>query len=340
MGLIQKRDPSIDIMRFLGLVLIMAAHMDLPATNVFFQIRTFDVPMMVFISGLAFAGKDTGNWLRFIGKRTARLLIPVYLFLTVFFLLHWACAALGWGTAIPREKIIGSYLLRLRPSINFVWIFRVFLIVMLLTPLLSKLAKSIKGWWPAVLVFAAMVAAQYFLVAWLKPLKAGWFVDDWVLYVLGYGSLFFLGLRMRNAEPKEWISYLAVIAAAFIPLAFKVAADKGSWLNMQAFKYPPGAYFVLWGAFASCIIWLTRRWWTPVLNRAPVLFIGQNTIWIYLWHIVFGYPYYKSADVPYWLKFVLFFFVPSLIVLLQRIIVDRLESGHPERSRFLKYFKG
>lgn len=337
---VQKREPAIDLMRFIGLLMIVLAHLNLPAENVFFQIRTFDVPMMVFVSGLSYSNRALGAYPAFVWKRTKRLLIPLYLFLTVFFLVHWACAALGWSAPIPPEKIWGSLILRLNPSINFVWIFRVFLIVMLITPPLVAIERRISKWWLSLLVFAVMLAGQQGLIAWLKPLNPGHFVSDWLLYVLGYGSAFYLGLAMRRCDLKRGIAAVAVLLAAFVPLAFIVAAEKGSWLNMQAFKYPPGAYYILWGALCSCVLWISRKAWLPVLNLKPLIFIGQNTIWMYLWHIVFGYPYYRSDAVSYFWKFVLFFFVPLVIVILQYFLVARLEERHPEWKKYLVYFKG
>ena len=47
------------------------------------------------------------------------------------------CGVVEWFAA---RKVVGTYLLRLKPSINYVWIFRVFLIVMLLTPPLLRLS--------------------------------------------------------------------------------------------------------------------------------------------------------------------------------------------------------
>ncbi len=47
-----QRDVTIDILRVCGLLLIMLAHVNPP--NLIFQIRTFDVPMMVFVSGVSY----------------------------------------------------------------------------------------------------------------------------------------------------------------------------------------------------------------------------------------------------------------------------------------------
>ena len=78
---LQKRDPSIDLLRFIGLTMIILAHIGLSrSTSLLFQLRSFDVPLMVFTSGLAFSGRNTGAYLLFIGKRTLRLIVPVYLF--------------------------------------------------------------------------------------------------------------------------------------------------------------------------------------------------------------------------------------------------------------------
>lgn len=337
---IRDREQAIDLMRCLGLLLILLAHVNLPADNMLFQIRTFDVPMMIFISGLSYSGRKTGPYFPFIWKRAKRLLIPLYLFLALFFLVHWLTAGLGWTPPIPSEKIRGSLYLWLNPSINFVWIFRVFLIVMLITPPLVLLERAVDKWWGMLLIFAAMVAGQYFLIQWLRPMDLGRLVDDWLLYVLGYGAVFFLGLGMRHIKTGPGIAVILVILAAFVYLAFGVAQEKGSWLNMQAYKYPPGAYFVLWGALASSILWVSRKLWQRAGAFKPLLFIGQNTIWMYLWHITLGYSYYRSDAISYFWKFVLFLFVPLAIVILQHLAVEYLSRKHPGWKKYLVYFKG
>ena len=47
------RDKRIDLLRFIGLSMIILAHVTPP--DVIMQIRNFDVPLMVIISGISFA---------------------------------------------------------------------------------------------------------------------------------------------------------------------------------------------------------------------------------------------------------------------------------------------
>ena len=95
-GKLQQRDPSIDLLRFIGLTMIILAHIGLSrSTSLLFQLRSFDVPLMVFTSGLAFSGKNVGSYLPFIGKRTLRLIVPVYIFVAAYILLNPILS--GWG---------------------------------------------------------------------------------------------------------------------------------------------------------------------------------------------------------------------------------------------------
>lgn len=49
----QRRDSSVDYLRVVGLLLIILAHVHAP--KIVHQIRTFDVPLMVFTSGMCYA---------------------------------------------------------------------------------------------------------------------------------------------------------------------------------------------------------------------------------------------------------------------------------------------
>lgn len=77
-----QRDLYIDFLRFIGISLIILAHVEAPSGIT--QFRSFDVPLMVFVSGLSFSTKGGGFW-KYVWKRVKRLCIPVYLFLTILF---------------------------------------------------------------------------------------------------------------------------------------------------------------------------------------------------------------------------------------------------------------
>ena len=280
-----KRDSSIDLMRFIGLTMIILAHIGLSMSeSPLFQFRSFDVPLMVFTSGLAFSGKQTGPYLSFIGKRTLRLIVPVYLFVSVYLLLNPLFSELGWAEAYSKERMLGSYMLRLHPSIGYVWVIRVFLIVMLLTPLLLWLDRKLKRNWVCVALIGLFVAVQQGLAMWLKT-SENMLVKDWLLYVFGYSAVFLLGLRAKRLSMSSLASVSALLVALMSGAALYMKYEYGTVMLLQANKYPPQLYYLLWGMCISCLLWLTSGLWKKVLDNRLFTFIGRNTIWIYLWHI-------------------------------------------------------
>lgn len=338
---IKKRDSSVDLMRFIGLTCIVLAHIGLPQETALFQSRTFDVPLMVFTSGLAFAGKTTGSYLPFIWKRTLRLVVPVYVFVTAYCLLNPLLS--GWGLVdlYTSERIWGAFRLKLYPSIGYVWIIRVFLIVMLVTPVLVRLADALKKEISFAGVVCAMFVLQYFLIRWLDTPQSGWFVKDWLLYVAGYSAVFMLGLHLRRASKGIKVVYAVALSVLMAAYALSMEAEHGTWLRMQALKYPPSVYYLLWGALVSTLLWTCSGWWSVLLDNRLFTWIGRNTIWIYLWHIPFvnivvGGPF---DPWPWGLKYVFVYVCALMIYALQYRIVKLAENRWPD-NRVTKFFVG
>ena len=288
------RDPAVDLLRFIGISMIFLAHIGPPAA--LFQLRSFDVPLMIFVSGLSYSGRQVVGYASFVRKRLGRLLIPLYLFLTVYFLVMWLLSECGVVEWFAARKVVGTYLLRLKPSINYVWIFRVFLIVMLLTPPLLRLERAVRDDRGFIALLAALFGLQALLTGWLKPLHLGFLVDDWLLYAVG------------------------------------------TWLRMQPYKYPPRVYFLLWGTTVSLLLWSLRKYWSPLLACRPALFIGRNTIWLYLWHIPFARLIKTSMTDVWWgFRFLLIYAIALMLCLIQSRIVGMCEKRYG--SKFLKYLK-
>ena len=113
----------IDYLKVIGLFCIILAHV---CTNpLIFQIRNFDVPLMVIISGfLAIDSykrsvKNNNSLLSYYSKRIKRLVIPTWIFLTFYFFIIYI---VGGGVNFPYDlkTVFGSYLLL--DGIGYVWI--------------------------------------------------------------------------------------------------------------------------------------------------------------------------------------------------------------------------
>ena len=81
----KKRDIKFDLMRIIGLAAIILAHTSPPWP--ISQLRNFDVPLMVIVSGAVFglSSNNKINYFHYLIGRTARLLLPTYIFLIIFF---------------------------------------------------------------------------------------------------------------------------------------------------------------------------------------------------------------------------------------------------------------
>ena len=133
MSELYQRDSSIDVLRFVGLSLIILAHSAPPDT--IFNLRTFDVPLMLFVSGLTLFNKQPVFSIGVFMHRVLRLVLPVYIFMTIYFIIAVTIQSKGINLNVTKTDIIGTYLL----LAGYVWIIRVFLIVGLLTPFLLYL---------------------------------------------------------------------------------------------------------------------------------------------------------------------------------------------------------
>lgn len=138
---VKPRDISIDLLRFLGLSLIILAHVNPP--ELLFQVRAFDVPLMLFISGLAFSNKNPDFSRFFFVNRFKRLVIPVYIFLTAYFVAVFLARLVNIDFGVRIHHVIGSYLLM--DGIGYVWVIRVFLIIGLLLPFLLLFEQRVRN---------------------------------------------------------------------------------------------------------------------------------------------------------------------------------------------------
>ena len=125
-----ERNQSIDVLRAIGLLMVIIAHVR-PCRTIF-ELRTFDVVLMVFVSGLTFSLKQDWNYVEYLKKRALRLIIPTFIFLSAYFVLQYI-----FTHQIDFHNMVMSY--SLISGIGYVWIIRIFLLIMLIAPFIYKI---------------------------------------------------------------------------------------------------------------------------------------------------------------------------------------------------------
>lgn len=80
-----RRNADYDLLRFIGISCIILAHVGV--NSLIFQIRNFDVPFMVLLSGISYANFSSNNYLSYIEYvkyRFIRLVMPAWIFLIFY----------------------------------------------------------------------------------------------------------------------------------------------------------------------------------------------------------------------------------------------------------------
>ena len=133
-----ERDERIDILRFIGLAMVIFAHVNPP--DLLFQLRDFDVPLMVIVSALSFglSYSPQHSYKSYLWKRIKRLVFPVWIFLSIYFTAEYI--VFPESLELNLQTIMSSYMLT--SGIGYVWIIRVFLLVALLSPLIFYIHKN------------------------------------------------------------------------------------------------------------------------------------------------------------------------------------------------------
>ena len=169
----RSRNIKLDLFRLLGLLVIMIAHAAPPGW--LFQLRNFGTPLLIVASALTFSyiySKREISSKPFYIKRLKRLIIPTWIFLTVFFLLVYLMKEIGYLVEYPFDSnaIIASY--ALYRGIGFVWIFKVYIILALITPLALRInsnTSSNRRYYSSLLIiYIIYELVVYFLTPLLK----------------------------------------------------------------------------------------------------------------------------------------------------------------------------
>ena len=323
-----KRDLYIDFLRFIGLSFIILVHVN-PPVNVA-QVRCFDVPLMLFVSGLTASSSRHYRYVDYVTNRTKRLIIPVWMFLAAYLpILYFVQFKFLPEQYLTGEMIVRSFLL-LDNSIGYVWIIRIFLIVMLATPFILKLNNRIEN----IRLFVFVIVAAVFALEGIhligvqcdKESVASFVLVDIIQYGIAYSIPFMLGVRCRNAEKKEQHKLLAFVIVVFtVSLVYYVFSYGLPIRITPNFKTPPHSYYIVYGCFVSVVLWQMKTKISKWLTNKYFILLGQNTIWIYLWHMPLALVSNRISD-SWTIRYIFVYGCAIFIFMIQRSFVNKINS--------------
>lgn len=170
-----NRSLDIDALRFIGISLIILAHV-LGSDSLLFQIRSFDVPLMVFVSGLCSADKEIPDYGKYIGHRFLRLWIPVCLFYSVYFLVLFILSRWNTGFTFPSFRELVRTFCCLE---GYGWIIRVFFLIALVAPVLIRFEKKARNSFAYLGFIFILLALSAFLTRIPGRAESVFFTDIW-----------------------------------------------------------------------------------------------------------------------------------------------------------------
>jgi len=321
----KKRDQSIDIMRLIWLLLIILAHTISPQTLIF-QLRNFDVPMMVVISGMSFFLSNNNRkidlkW--YYIKRIVRLILPTWVFLSIFFIITYLINYITWNNFLFEWKIIWTFLLfQWATSIWYVWIIRVFLLVALINPLLYKIYNKFNK-----VIFILILLIIYIIYSLLiNYFPFSWknigdiFIHQYIYYLIPYWILSGFWILLVNLKLKNRLIWIWLLFSILIWILFsKYWLDNFKFFP-QDFKYPARDYYLIWWLFISFLIStvfikINLKWFF----KSILEFFSSFSLWLYFWHIIILTIINSNLNINNWYKkFIIVLFITIIIMYIHK----------------------
>lgn len=278
------RNNKIDILRFLGIILIILAHCDAPLEINNF--RCFDVILLVFISAYMYDENKCINkniYIIYIKNKVQRLLKPTYIFIISFSLvLFIGYRLMGRPELFGIKQLINSLLL-CEDSVGYVWIMKVYFINALLAPYFVYMQKqsnnSIKFFKKMFIQFIVYEIIVYFYnllitdsnyIMWIL-------IHEWLICCMAYSFIAQISLwHKKNDFCKNygWILWGSIFILTLIV--------KSDFCTMAG-KRPPNLHYLSWGLFITELLFRV----IPDYEIKSVMWISKHSLEIYFIHPFF-----------------------------------------------------
>lgn len=319
-----SRDSCIDFLRVIGTMSVIMAHVSPPTW--LYQIRAFDVVLLVLISGMSFtlstAHRREYSFLSYLYKRIKRLLFPTYVCITVLFVLCYVfCYILKRNQLYSFEDIAYSYILS-DHGMGYIWIVKVYLLIALLTPVINKIDKSIKDENFTIAIYISLLIIQHFLLRF--NIVKDWIIfSDYLVYIIPYCIASWIGIRWNTSTSKfkMKILVLSLIATSVFCLQYGFVPNKD--------KFPPDWFYFCYGIVGGISMIRIASYISPYIttidNKGFVRWLSQNSFNLYLCHIIVMLAYNMLANllnIKIFDSFLFHYIIILLVSILFTYIID------------------
>lgn len=307
----RKRDTQLDIMRGIGIVLIMIGHVDGIAPYVVNLIYQFHVPLFFFISGSVFFYEENRDFRSFFVNKIKRLYFPYVFWNVLFILSHNVLLHLGvYSSDVTHLRhaplwTVGDYLKAIINVLTFglgdiatraTWFLTVLFETTVIFYGLRFFVNRRKA--PLVIEIVTLIfVALLFIIGCITsfPRRLSLAFIACIFFYFGYANKRF---DILNRIPKKWKAYLALLCVLLIstgamynkvdmnshtlgnPLLFLINANAGIILVYLAVKKLKQCRGMLILGQHSLTIMCTHYFVFYVFERIRLYFI--NFDWLYI----------------------------------------------------------
>ena len=276
------RNKSIDICRIIGTFLVILAHV--PISAIISNIRSFDVILLVFISG--FCIHISGSYLQYVYKRFRRLVVPGWILLLFLFIsTAIACLILKKSQLYSFSTIIYSFFY-LERGIGYIWIIRIYIGIAVIIPLFRILFDRINSELYFVILSFLVVNLLSYITKYINSYNIMYYLEEIVVY----GMIAYYGDRYNRNENIDNKHKFLIFIFVFYFLLFLVTICFYKF-NPNNYKYPPQIQYISYGVICSCMIYKISVKLSDYINKdiinKIIIYLSQNSFILYLVHIFF-----------------------------------------------------
>lgn len=274
-----QRDRTIDYLRVIGTLLIILAHVSPP--RLIGDIRTFDVTLLVFISGMSLKFSRYDGYAHYMLKRIKKLFVPTYVTITIILCMLALYSIKSQNFSLSWKYVLNSYLLIDSNSVGFVWIVKVYFFTALLTPMIIEVERKTNN---SVLLFIILFAILIG-VSWSIPfVDRCIFVKEYLIYAVQYSIIAMFGLRFCGNKRAGIVLFVIGL------VVFAINQCIIGTFNPSAYKYPPHIYYLSYGLLVTLLLYyclnrINIKRYDGQKIESVITWVSKNSFTVYICHI-------------------------------------------------------